>query len=257
MKLAVIIPFFEGENVIDRCIQSLQGIDPMHIYVVDNSPTPLINTWEINHIQTGKQKMGFGAAINYGFKKIIHAGYDFLLVLNQDAFFKKGHFAKLFDYLKHTSEKGFISPLIFKEDFSEIMPFLDYRYQLNSRKNNDEIFLQDFVAVALVIPTELFIDLQGFDERFFMYYEDTDLIARAQLKNPVRILPKIHVGHHNPDLESDVRNPEKEQWIEKSRLLYLKKHKSWHLWSIAWVKSRLRKLKNAIFGGNLRNNSQQ
>lgn len=261
-NLAVIIPFYKGERFIERCIESLEGIERRHIYVVDNSPESFINSRHVSVINSEEKKIGFGAAVNHGFNSINQSDYEYILVLNQDAYFRKGDFMRLLDYLKNNSCSKFLSPMIYSESFEEIMPFIKQRYfskiQLPKDTNlsSKYVDIEDFVAVSLVIPILLMKKLNGFDTDFFMYYEDTDLIARANLDKPVRILANIHVAHFNPDLKKSVFNAEKEHWIEKSRLLYLKKHKSGVIWRIACIKSGLRKLKNAIFASDLRNKSQ-
>ena len=261
MKLAIIIPFYMGDDFIDRCLDSLQSFPEDQIYLVDNSPKRFKSDRQINTIVSSQVKIGFGSAVNLAFEQIDKDTYDYILILNQDAYFQNGHLAKLLDYLEQNPCDRFLSPMIYCEDFSTIMPFLSQRYfqteeyREKKEKGIIEIDIHDFVAVALLVPTQLMEKLGGFDPQFFMYYEDTDLIARANLEKPVKILLNIHVGHHNPDLKKGVKNKEKDKWIEKSRLLYLKKHKSGVIWSIAVLKSRLRKLKNAIFVRDLGNHS--
>ena len=47
----------------------------------------------------------------------------------------------------------------------------------------------------MVIRTEVFKKLNGFDERFFMYFEDSDLTVRAKQYGKTMLLPQFSVIH--------------------------------------------------------------
>jgi len=49
----------------------------------------------------------------------------------------------------------------------------------------------------MMFPRSVFSLLQGFDERYFLYYEDVDICARLNLAGfPVAVLPECTVVHH-------------------------------------------------------------
>ena len=49
----------------------------------------------------------------------------------------------------------------------------------------------------MVFPSEIFGKLGGFDERYFLYYEDVDLCGRLRLRGHEVVLnPKAQVIHH-------------------------------------------------------------
>ena len=238
MKLAVIIPYYNGEEYIDRCLRSLEKDSACDIYIVDNSESPIRNDLDAIVITTIEKKIGFGAAVNFGVSQLPENQYTHILILNQDAFFQSGHFSKLVHYLQENNVDKFLSPMIYREDFYEIMPFVAERYF--SKIPNAVIDIQDFVAVSLVVPLTLFNKLDGFDTDFYMYYEDTDLIKRAGIPMAVRILPYIHVAHRNDELTGKAMNKEKQKWLKESKLLYLKKHESYRSWAWEKIKSILR-----------------
>jgi GT2 family glycosyltransferase len=83
--------------------------------------------------------------------------------------------------------------------------------------------LEQVLAVsgaAFAIDRELFDRLGGFDERFFMYLEDTDLSLRAALLGaPVWYVGESRVHHrHVPAF-----GPRKLHWLERNRWLMLLK----------------------------------
>ena len=51
-------------------------------------------------------------------------------------------------------------------------------------------------GACLAVGREAFVELGGFDERYFMYFEDADLCRRASRAGwPIRYLPEAHVEH--------------------------------------------------------------
>lgn len=241
MELAIIIPYFNGQQYIHRCINSLENYPKEKVFIVDNSIDLVPANLKATLIKSEKKKIGFGAAVNLGLKNIQDNHFTHILILNQDAFFKSGHFTILLSYLENNLLEKFASPMIYTENFENIMPFLKHRY-FQKISLDHIIDIPDFVAVALILPLPLMNRLNGFDTEFFMYYEDNDLIARSKIKNPVRILPHIHVGHHNPDLNGQNTASEKVKWIMESKLRFIKKHKGVFPWLFYWSYYKLKKL---------------
>lgn len=62
----------------------------------------------------------------------------------------------------------------------------------------DETLFPDWVGgMFMLIPRGIFEDLGGFDERYFLYYEDVDLCARLKLNGyRVALCPASKVVHH-------------------------------------------------------------
>jgi len=62
----------------------------------------------------------------------------------------------------------------------------------------DETLFPDWVAgMFMIFRCEVFQQLGGFDERYFLYYEDVDLCARLRLQDfSVALCPTVKVTHH-------------------------------------------------------------
>jgi len=249
LKLKVVIPYYNGEQYIERCIHSLDGYPKKNVFVIDNSEEKIDLAINATVIKTTKSKIGFAKAVNIGLEiSYQDASATHILVLNQDAYFQNGHFSKLLDrlhnYNQHfehrTTLDRFASPMIYTEDFKELMPFIKMRY-FAAPIPNEPFDIPDFVAVALLVPVDLFKRLKGFDESFFMYYEDNDLIARSKIKNAVTIFPSIHVAHRNPELDGEKMSAEKNRWLRKSYLKYLWRHESKGKWLVEKLKWEIKK----------------
>jgi GT2 family glycosyltransferase len=81
-------------------------------------------------------------------------------------------------------------------------------------------------GASLVIPRDLFRRLGGFDERFFMYYEDFDLCMRARGSGvPIFQEPRAVAVHHAR--QSTAGNRELFFWyVYRSKLMIVQKHGS-------------------------------
>ena len=88
-----------------------------------------------------------------------------------------------------------------------------------------EVPVDAISGAALFMPKRLFDAVQGFDERFFMYFEETDLQKRLANQGVERLLisgPKIH--HSIGSSSGKVKPFFLEKTATESLLLYLRKH---------------------------------
>jgi GT2 family glycosyltransferase len=106
-------------------------------------------------------------------------------------------------------------------------PFLlNLRKVVNKKQLCDESFCQEVAYITgadIFIKKELFYQLKGFDESFFMYFEDNDLCRRAKLLGYTSFV--IH-GPRIAHLEgkSSKNSAIKLMIIERSFLIYTRKY---------------------------------
>ncbi len=71
-------------------------------------------------------------------------------------------------------------------------------YLMKNTNLDEEQNADWLMGSCLLLSRELFVKLNGFDERFFMYFEDTDLCKRINNLNlNVTYLPTATVIHHH------------------------------------------------------------
>jgi N-acetylglucosaminyl-diphospho-decaprenol L-rhamnosyltransferase len=148
---------------------------------------------------------GFGANHNAAFK---HAGADYFCVLNPDVRVEDDPFPELITVLEDTSvaiaaplvvspegtiedsARRFPTPLSIISKLSSRAPRLDY-------EPGSSPSFPDWVAgMFMLIRSATFREARGFDERYFLYYDDADLcwrVRRAGLQ--IVHVPSVRVIH--------------------------------------------------------------
>lgn len=148
------------------------------------------------------KNLGFAAGNNFAFRES-KAKYCFML--NSDATAEPGVLAPLVKRLEEEPSIGLVQPIVLWPDRNTVQhPSMQGRFP-SARRYIDRSWhrppLQlepDWVsAVALLARREEFLRLGGFDEDFFMYYEDVELSHRYR-KNGFRL--RLELGpvviHH-------------------------------------------------------------
>jgi N-acetylglucosaminyl-diphospho-decaprenol L-rhamnosyltransferase len=150
--------------------------------------------------------LGFAANQNQAF---IQATGEFFCVINPDIRLDDNPFPNLLDCL-HDASVGVVAPLIINErgiveDSARRFPtpqIILYK-ALVGRKNADyqlgeHIIYPDWVGGMFMLFTrEMFSAIHGFDECYFLYYEDVDICARLTLQGyKVCLSPNSLVIHN-------------------------------------------------------------
>lgn len=204
MDLSIIIVNYNSLNDIRECISSiykyLRNID-LEVIVVDNN-SPNRNIAELNkEFESVKllllaENKGFGFANNRGTEIASSAN---ILFLNPDTYLVDDSVISL---LKFAGENkfGVLCPVIYNPDgslqyfhdnFHTIGFLISEAFNLHYKKIRevvkadenkikDQYFEIDWaLGAAILIKKSLFEKIDGFDERFFLYYEDADIAKKA------------------------------------------------------------------------------
>lgn len=150
--------------------------------------------------------LGFAANHNQAFT---HASGQFFCVMNPDIRLSNDPFPALLSCLQDSSV-GVAAPIVVgdsgeMEDSARRFPtpFKILCKAFGGCKNSDYVVkdkpvFPDWVGgMFMLFPRDIFKRLNGFDERFFLYYEDVDLCARLRLIGyAVAVCPAARVVHH-------------------------------------------------------------
>ena len=116
-RVLVIIVTFNAMHWIDRCLGSLEesSVRP-DILVIDNCSLDGCDEY-VKERYPGVQmicnaeNVGFGAANNIGLKVALEKGYDYVYLLNQDAWLEKDTLEIMLDAFERTRRYAVLSPV--------------------------------------------------------------------------------------------------------------------------------------------------
>lgn len=185
---------------------------------------PFFDIMDLTLIESDRN-IGFGRAMNLAAK---HAKGEHLLIINPDIDIHHQEFlANIKMYLNNYPNYGVATCRILNHLGKDTSEFYHYEfdgYLPNLIENKNDIAW--FLGALLIIRSEVYHQLNGFDSDFFMYCEDEDLCIRIKkLGLPLIKINELFVYH-----EGGVSEPVKEydyfyRWY-RSRVLFASKHYS-------------------------------
>ena len=251
IKISIIIVTWNSQDYIEDCLNSIykNSFKDFEIIVIDNFSADLTvhllreKYPDIKLIQS--DNIGFGAACNLGFH---YSKGKYVFFLNPDTEVKLDCLKNIYDFLENNdahivgakllwpdgryqdSYKRFFGPFASWLELFEVHYYFPNNY-VNREINYDfEIFdkpaeVDWVIGAAFAVRREIFTLVNGFDEDFFMYFEEIDLCRRVRkLGGKIYFLPSCEVIHKKgkSSVMSNVRSVE----YFKSLYLYHLKHSS-------------------------------
>ena len=167
---------------------------------------------------------GFGYGHNYAIKRFA-AQSDYFLVCNPDIVFDSSEFEKLLNFVQTREEALFLPKIIYETGENQygarLLPSplnlfarrfspkfaeqLDENYLLKNFNLSKPIFAPYIHGCFMLFKSKALIELNGFDERFFMYMEDVDLSRRCAEKFGNVYYPLVQVVHAHE--QGSYKNP--------------------------------------------------
>lgn len=222
MSLAIVS--YKNKTDITECLSSLYAfVSPkdIDVYIINNSQFGDLDSLAIKFpvkIIQGRGNVGFGAGHNQVIPFLVSRYHA---IVNPDIIFTENPFKEILSFMKSHEDVGCVSPIMYSSNGKmqpvyrrEIslkslfcrympMPFAAIPYikkckmhQTMSDVEKTHPFECEFIQGSfLVVKTEMFKGLQGFDERFFMYAEDADLCKRIRKTHKVMCDPNCRIVH--------------------------------------------------------------
>lgn len=224
MKKAIgsIVVFNPNISVLKKTIETFLKSPLSHkVYIWDNSSEDKISAFlksefaeKIVYIQS-PANFGFGRGHNEVFRRI-DENYDYFIILNPDLEIPDETIEQLTTYLENNPEKGLVTGIIkgvdgqvhqvhkYLPSFSAYISSLIKRFMKGDQSTTGESIdlirqepysLPILSGCFMLFTKSHFQELKGFDDRFFLYFEDYDLTLRSYLMKKSVIVPSATIVH--------------------------------------------------------------
>lgn len=229
MNTLVLIVTYNGHSDIEKCLRSLD-LSKFDVMVVDNASTDdtkeiIITKFPNVILYESVKNLGFGQANNIGFRYALENGYDYVLLLNQDAWLENDTIDKLIEAHRKNKDYWVLSPMQMHSKLNDIEPqFKVYIQRYNINTSAESIQQTPYVNAAIwLLPIETINKVGGFDPLFPHYGEDDDYINRVIYHGgKIGIYPKS-IGYHDRNIQQGTISLERLRYL--TRLIYVKKLK--------------------------------
>jgi N-acetylglucosaminyl-diphospho-decaprenol L-rhamnosyltransferase len=185
---------------------------------------------------TAETNLGFGGGMNLGVQAAIALGAQELLILNPDACLPPESIRLLHARVR-ADPMALVAPLIFRPDgriFAEATDlYLDRGESLAraKRPSSSTHRIQPWVSGAcFAISALLWERIGGFDDEYFLYWEDVDLCARASASGASIVVEERARAIHDAGATQRTRDGQRAKspiyyyFNVRNRLLYAAKH---------------------------------
>lgn len=254
---------------IDSVVQS-KPVTKYEIIVIDNSRDEELefalkkNYKAVKYIPN--KNTGFGAGNNLGARE---AHGQLLIFLNPDTVVGKYAIDNLVKFYQNNKMNGIAAPILLGKDGKpyqqgsrELTPLralfvlsfinkffpnnpVSKKYFLRDWDKKSVVDVDVAPGTAFIISKLLFNKLNGFDEKFFLFFEEFDLCRRVRKAGyKINIMPEAKVMHYWG--ESTKQNKDIKKIFSESRFYYFRKH--FGIWHALAVETFLRLNKKVILG---------
>lgn len=206
MIAAVVVTHSAPAAMLEACVSSIRtagGVD--RILVIDNGGIATVQGANMELVRV--ENHGYGAAANAGFVRALEMGATAIALLNDDIVVRPGWLSPLLDALAEPYV-GAVQPKLLVAG-SEPARVNSLGVQIGRDGAGTDIGdgtldvaggspseIAHFTGGAVLLSAEFLRTTGGFDERFFLYYEDADLASRGRaLGWSYRLVPTSVVEH--------------------------------------------------------------
>ena len=186
MDLTIVIVSFKSEDILHRCIKSIDKKYP--IIVVENSidkklKLELEQKYQNVNCILPKENLGYGGGNNLGLSKV---KTNYTLILNPDVILMENSIENFFITVSKFPNFGIIAPISANEKYDNF----------NHEKDINIKEVENVKGFAMFFNMKNLKKSNFFDDNFFLYLEEIDLCKRVRLMDAkIFIDPSIKVEH--------------------------------------------------------------
>lgn len=207
-SVCVIVVSYNFVPWIHRCLPSIEAsLLPTTVMVIDNGSTDetcriIRDNYPGVELTETHRNLGFGKANNIGIQRALERGFDYVFLLNQDAWIEPDTLEKLVDAAEKNSQYGILSPVHLNgkgsaTDFG-FSKYTGIKNREEAMLLTDEVTPYPFINAAMwLIPLDVIRKTGGFAPIFVHYGEDRNWVLRMQKKGYRLGLVKWAFGYHD------------------------------------------------------------
>jgi len=224
-KVCFIIVTYNSENYIGRCLDSILLYEPdSGIIVIDNNSKDntvhILSKYEKVDVIISRKNLGFGKGNNLAIDRAIQQKYEYVFLLNDDAFLLESMTIGMEHIFKSNSKLGILSPVQIDEAGHRLEEKFRYfmaeqskleeieNALMNKNYNRDLVQVEFCQAASWMLPCSLLKKIGSFNPLFFHYGEDNEFVNRLRYINyDIGIAVNFKVSHRgNPKANNYVKN---------------------------------------------------
>lgn len=206
-------------TLLDSIFKEVINVD-YHIYIIDNCSTD--NTISIINSKKNERVTLIQSPSNVGFGKghntiIPRLTSKYHVFINPDIQLKNDVIGELARYLDANEDIGIVTPkILFPDGQLQILPKCDPRlsylisrrinipfmqkyrdaYEMSDKDAGSAFDIQFCTGAFMFVRTEILKQVGGFDERYFLYFEDADLSREFRRLTRTQYNPNFIIYHN-------------------------------------------------------------
>lgn len=254
-KIGIVTVLYNSEKVLDDFFDSLkrQTYKNFILYVIDNlSPDKsLIKAKELAKSCAFETKFiansgnyGVAKGNNQGIIAALYDGCDYVLLSNNDIVLENDTIEKLYNGLIETKADMAV-PKIYLYKSTKLWcaggkfnnfnnNTVHFGYNKEDCEKYSKIRRVSYAPTCfMLIEKSVFYDVGLMDEKYFVYYDDTDFVYRSQkLKKRLFYIPSSRM-QHKESVSTGKRSDFFYKYIYRNRIYFISKHRK--LWKLKYL----------------------
>jgi GT2 family glycosyltransferase len=257
VNIYVSIVNYNGYNDTIECLRSLEKVHvkniSLHVVIVDNAstdsfhlPSEDFKTFSLTVLNNNKN-LGFAGGHNRGIHYALDHEADHVMILNNDTFVDKNILQELLQSIQSDKNIGITAPKIYfakgyefhkdrykEEELGRVIWYaggtIDWGNIVGQHRGVDEVDQGQYdkkentgsaSGCCMFIRREILEKIGVFDERYFLYYEDSDYNERVKKAvYTILYIPKAVLWHKNAGSTGGSGSSLQDYYISRNRLLF-------------------------------------
>ena len=209
MRILVIVVTYNGLRWLERCLGSVRASEvPADLYVWDNDSVDGSADFVAGHFPEAKlvrsaDNLGFAEANNLGMQYALDKGYDYVYLLNQDAWLEPSTLGTLVAAHQAHPEYGVLSPLQMTDGFEKLDKQFENLLPDSEGSRRDDSgsacppkSVPRVMAAHWLVPCKVLEKVGLFSPLFPIYGNDDNWCDRARYHGfKVGIVPEARAVH--------------------------------------------------------------